>query len=430
MRKIKINIATFTYLTVTNLFRIIARLYLFKRLVCDKETRTSMRQKLALDMPDKNQRSLIWIHAASVGEAYSGLTVANTILKNFKNIEILITTSTITSSDIINNAKNINIIHQFLPLDIKVYVKKFLQYWNPKICIFMESEMWPNYFLEIESKQIPFYILNARFSAKSYKNWSKIKSFAKRMINIPNIISCQDIDTLQRFTMLEALNTILSQNIKYANPPLAIDQIEYKSLTESLNDKKFYIAASTHKGENKSIINIHSRLLKYFPNLVCIIAPRHLSDINEIIETLEKMNIKWSYLPSRKFDSKYQCYIINKIGILGTYFAISELAILGGSFQDHGGHNPIEALQHNCLVFHGKYTKNFKAIYQSLDDLNCSYEISDEERLFQKINYFFQNKEQINNSINNIDKVLNEKKDTVEEEIKSIIFKEIKENIG
>mgnify|MGYP004005558929 FL=1 len=153
MRKIKINIATFTYLTVTNLFRIIARLYLFKRLVCDKETRTSMRQKLALDMPDKNQRSLIWIHAASVGEAYSGLTVANTILKNFKNIEILITTSTITSSDIINNAKNINIIHQFLPLDIKVYVKKFLQYWNPKICIFMESEMWPNYFLEIESKR-------------------------------------------------------------------------------------------------------------------------------------------------------------------------------------------------------------------------------------------------------------------------------------
>ena len=120
MKKIKINISIFIYSILTNLFRVIAKIYLLLRLKKDKETSTSIKQKLALNMPVKIQKKIIWIHAASVGEAYTGLTVAEIILRNFPELNILLTTSTITSAEMINNSKNKNIIHQFLPLDIKV----------------------------------------------------------------------------------------------------------------------------------------------------------------------------------------------------------------------------------------------------------------------------------------------------------------------
>ena len=428
MKKIKINISIFIYSILTNLFRVVAKIYLLLRLKNDKETSTSIKQKLALNMPVKIQKKIIWIHAASVGEAYTGLTVAEIILRNFPELNILLTTSTITSAEMINNSKNKNIIHQFLPLDIKVYILKFLKHWNPKICIFMESEMWPNYFLEIEKSETPFYILNARLSKRSYKNWSRQGQLASKLINIPNIVSCQDIDTLDRLNNLSASNAILSENIKFANPKLPINKDEYQKLKKSINDKIFYIAASTHKKENEFIINNHEKLLRSFPNLVCIIAPRHPSTINEVIQLAQQKRMNWSYLPSKIYDKSTKLFIVNQIGILGTYFAISDFAILGGSFQNHGGHNPIEALQHNCRVIHGKYTQNFSDIYQSLGQLNCTYMISDERELFEQISIFIKDKKKNNEPLSNLEKVINNKRDNVIKEIKNLIFKEIEES--
>jgi 3-deoxy-D-manno-octulosonic-acid transferase len=428
MKKIKIKISIFIYFILTNSFRVLAKFYLSRRLKHDKETPISIKQKLALNMPVKSGKNLIWIHSASVGEAFTGLTVAEIILHNFPEFNILLTTSTITSADIINNSKNKNIIHQFLPLDVEAYIHKFLKHWNPELCIFMESEMWPNYFLQIEKSKIPFYILNARLSKKSYENWSRQKHFASKLINIPNKISCQDKETLDRLNDLGASNIILSENIKYANPSLPINKDEYQYLKQSINEKIFYIAASTHKNENEFIINNHKKLLRYFPNLVCIIAPRHLSTINEVIRLTKQKKMNWCYLPSEKYDGNSQLLIVNQIGILGTYFAISEFAILGGSFQNHGGHNPIEALKHNCRVLHGRYTQNFNDIYQSLDLLNCAYRINDERELFEQISIFIKNRKEIDESLNNIEKVINNKRDNVLKEIKNLIFREIKDS--
>ena len=133
-------------------------------------------------------------------------------------------------------------------------------------------------------------------------------------------------------------------------------------------------------------------------------------------------------MPSKIYDKSTKLFIVNQIGILGTYFAISDFAILGGSFQNHGGHNPIEALQHNCRVIHGKYTQNFSDIYQSLGQLNCTYMISDERELFEQISIFIKDKKKNNDPLSNLEKVINNKRDNVIKEIKNLIFKEIEES--
>ena len=254
---------------------------------------------------------------------------------------------------------NKRIIHQFLPLDVKIFVKRFLDHWSPQLSIFMESEIWPNYFLELDRRRIPLYVLNARLSDQSFKRWLKLRILADKIFSIPKLISCQDNDTYQRYRLLYQSNIVLSENIKYANTPLKTNTKEYQYLKKIFSKKFVYIAASVHENETEIFFNLHRRLLEKYPNTVCIFAPRHPETCSTMISLLGDQPHSWSYLPNHEVNPNNNFFIVNEVGILGTYFELSEIAIIGGSYDNIGGHNPIEAIQKNCIVLHGKNIQNF-----------------------------------------------------------------------
>ena len=146
------------YIYSTILFSIFLKFILNLRLKRGKEDKKSVLQKLSLDFPNRPSGNIIWIHAVSVGESYSAITVAEILMKYYKNASVLITTSTITSKDVISSSDNSRIIHQYLPFDRQAYVNKFLNYWRPSKSIFMEAEIWPNYFQTIKKNNIPYFI--------------------------------------------------------------------------------------------------------------------------------------------------------------------------------------------------------------------------------------------------------------------------------
>ena len=355
-----------------------------------KETLKSYKQKLAQDFSPKPgfDKKIIWIHAASIGESYSGLSVAKIILKHNSDVYILFTTATLSSSKILDDHANKRIIHQFLPLDVKIFVKRFLDHWSPQLSIFMESEIWPNYFLELDRRHIPLYVLNARLSDQSFKRWFKLRILADKIFSIPKLISCQDNDTYQRYRLLYHSNIILSENIKYANTPLKTNTKEYQYLKKIFSKKFVYIAASVHENETEIFFNLHRRLLEKYPNTICIFAPRHPETCSKMISLLDDQPNNWSYLPNHEVNPNNNFFIVNEVGILGTYFELSEVAIIGGSYDNIGGHNPIEAIQKNCIVLHGKNIQNFNEVYDTLDMLKCSFLANNTDSLIRKIEDF------------------------------------------
>ena len=417
-----------SYRVASTLISFFIDFFLLYRKFLKKENDLTLRQKTAREFAKKpaSEHKFTWIHAVSIGETRSAITVAEIILNKDPNQYILLTTSTISSSEIINKIDNEKIIHQYLPVDVQKYVNKFINYWSPSVCIFMEAEIWPNYFLEIEKRKIPLFILNARLTKKSYNRWNKFPKFAKKILNIPRVISCQDNETYERYKSLEVMNLTKSENIKYANKPLRVDDSEFNSLEQLFNESLVYIIVSAHDKEGEIFLSVHKQLHSLDPNIVCIYVPRHPSSVREMIELLDKDKISWTKLPSQEtnkneYNNNINFYIVDKFGVLGTYLKLSKLAIIGGSFIDIGGHNPIEAVQLNCPVFHGRYIRNFHEVYRELGKLNCCNQADNKEDLIKKIKSYFSNIDRIELTRKNIKNIIDTKKLSVENEIKNIL---------
>jgi len=133
----------------------------------------------------------------------------------------------------------------------------------------------------------------------------------------------------------------------------------------------------------------------------------------------------WSYLPNNKLKPENKFLIINEVGILGTYFELSQIAVIGGSFDTIGGHNPIEAIQKNCIVLHGENIQNFSDIYESLDKLKCSFLTNDTDSIMQKIEDFIGQPNKTRDTLKNINTIINKKKVLVENEILDILNLEL-----
>tara|TARA_B100000927_G_scaffold101531_1_gene82215 strand:- start:3888 stop:5183 length:1296 start_codon:yes stop_codon:yes gene_type:complete len=429
MKKIFQNLAILIYVFLTNLFFIFGYVYMTIRRAQSKETQKSFKQKLAQNFSSitDTDKKIIWIHAASIGETYSGLSVAKIILKHNTEICILFTTATLSSAKILKDNANQRIIHQFLPLDVKIFVKRFLNHWSPVLSIFMESEIWPNYYLELDRRRIPLYLLNARLSEKSFRRWNKLKILADRIFSIPKLISCQDNDTHKRYKQLGQSNIRLSENIKYANTPLRTNKKEYEYLKNILEKKFIYIAASVHEKETELFYNLHKKIQEKYPNTVCIFAPRHTETCNKMISLFDAHDDSWSYLPNYELKPDHNLLIVNEVGILGTYFELSKIAVIGGSFDKIGGHNPIEAIQKNCIVLHGENTQNFSDIYESLDKLKCSFLANDANLIMQKIEDFIVQPNKTTDILENINTIISKKKVVVENEIIDILNSELGE---
>ena len=367
----------FFYRIIINFIIILSPLIILIRLLKKKEHPIRFKEKFCFFSKKRGQGKLIWFHGASVGEILSIIPLVEKLEKN-KNInKILITSSTLSSSNIFLKFKFKKTIHQFFPIDSNFYTKKFIQYWKPSLAIFIESEIWPNIILNLKNKNIPLILLNARISKKSYKKWKKISFFSRSIFNKFDVCLSQNNETKNYLKKLGAENIKKLGNLKFSETSFKnINKIN-KNTQKFFDSKKILFGAiSTHQSEEIFCTKIHTDLKKKYINGVTIIVPRHIHRATEIKEEIEKSGLKVHlHSSSRKIDSRTDIYLVNTFGETKLFLKICKIVFLGGSLIEHGGQNPLEAARIGCKVIHGPNISNFLEVYNLLNKNNISSKI-------------------------------------------------------
>ena len=376
----------FIYQIILTILIITSPIIIIYRIFKNKEDKKRFIEKFSFPSRKKSNGNLIWFHGASVGEIMSIIP----LIKNYEKYkfvkQILVTSSTLSSSKILKNYNFKKTIHQFYPLDHTFFTKKFLKYWKPKIAIFIESEIWPSMYREINRKNIPLILLNARLTKKTFDRWNRIKFFSKNIFNKIKIAFPQNYETNNFLKKLKLTKIDQVGNLKFiGSDHKNIDKIN-QNLKSEFRKKKIWVASSTHSGEEIFCAKAHIKLKKKIKNLITIIIPRHIHRTKDIVKDLEKLNLKINLHSSKSKNLKnIDIYLVDTFGETKKFHNISSTVFLGGSIIKRGGQNPLEAARSGSKVLHGPNIDNFKDVYKILKKFKISKKINSYTELASSI---------------------------------------------
>ncbi len=366
-------------------------LIIIYRIFNKKENPKRFLEKFSLNKAKKKSGKLVWFHCSSVGEFLSIVPLIQGLEKT-KNIkQILVTTSTLSSSKIFEKFRFKKALHQFYPLDNIHIINNFLNHWNPSSVVFVESEIWPTMILELKRRKIKSVLINARMSEKSFKRWFSIKDFGKSILEKFDYIFPQNKETFLYFKKLGIKKLKFLGNLKFIDT----HNDKFKEVDKKyFKNKTVLCSASTHHNEEEIFADLHMKCKKKIPNLITIIIPRHIERTNEITQMLEKKKLKFSKHSENKKNLKNcDIYIVDSYGESKSFYKISSVVFLGGSLVSKGGQNPLEALRFGCNILHGNYTFNFKDVYRMLEKEKLSLKVNNSNDLEKKtLNLFAKKK--------------------------------------
>ncbi len=358
---------------------------LIARLLKNKEDKSRFLEKLGFSDVQRPEGKLIWFHAASVGESISILPLVERMAS--EGSKILITSVTLTSANLIqkriSNFKG-EVIHQFAPLDAMIPVRLFLKKWNPDIAIFVDSELWPVMLNNISCRKI---LINARISDRSFKRMKLFRAYSRFIMSMIDEIYPQSQTDSMKYEALGAAKIKMIGNLKLAAPSLDFDADELHKLSEKigknrLHNKKVIVAASTHAGEEEQILEVYNNIRSDYSNdIILIIVPRHPARMLEIKYACKQFFNEDNAIKIRSNnqlpDEQTLVYIADTIGELGIFYRLADVVILGGSFVDIGGHNPLEPAKLDNIIIVGNYLSNFGDIYKEMSEQNAVTIVSD-----------------------------------------------------
>ena len=365
------------YQLITSFIILFSPIIILIRIFKKKEDKTRFKEKFCFFSKKRNQGKLIWFHGSSVGEIMSVLPIINEYEKNNSIKRILITSSTLSSSKILEKLKFKKVIHQFYPIDHIYFSKKFLNYWKPSVAIFLESEIWPSMFTNLKKNNIPLILLNARITKKTFLRWLKIQKFSKSIFNLISIAYPQNNETKLYLKKLNVNKIQGIGNIKYIENNKAQNKKVDKNLNKLFKNLKTCVAASTHNPEEVFAGEAHLLLKKKYKNFITIIIPRHVHRANEISEQLKTLNLKIvKHSSKNKNLNDVDIYIVDTFGESKKFYKIATTVFLGGSIINHGGQNPIEPARFGAKILHGPNIGNFKEVYKYLKNLKITKKIT------------------------------------------------------
>ena len=378
----------FIYLFITRYFEILFTLILKYRLIIGKEDKERIHERKGVSRFKRPDGQLIWFNAASVGEVLSVLQLIRSLNRKDKKLNFLITSTTITSARIIGKMIPENCQHQFAPIDTFSATKSFLGHWKPDLAIFVEGEFWPRLLLEAKERKIPLGLINARMEKQSFENWNKVNQTAKRIMETFNFAFAQNEVTANRLLALGMNREVLLGicSIKEQAQPLGFDPIELQKLKEVFLGRKIWVAASTHPGEEEILAIAQRKLYTFDKRYLLILVPRH-PERGDLIANHLATTVHGIALRSKEHEvnSETEIYLADTLGELGLWYNLSEIAFLGGSMVNIGGHNPYEPCRFGTAIIHGSFVHNFQEIFDLLLSEGASILVKNSSNLVQQI---------------------------------------------
>jgi len=325
---------------------------------------------------------LIWLHAASVGESLSVLALITRIGLILPRAQFLITSGTATSAALVAQRMPPRTQHQFAPLDAPGPLKRFLRHWQPDAAIFVESELWPQMLRRTHATGAKMALVNARLSDKSVETWRKHPKMARYLFGVFDLILTQNDAMAHKMVSMHAPSDRVARgiNLKSMAGPLPVDEDALFDARAALGRRPVWVASSTHDGEENAVLQTHQALLKQFPDLCLILAPRHPERGDTVEELVTGAGLTCNRR-SRGDAPGAQVYLADTLGELGLWYAMSDIVFLGGSLLPIGGHNPFEVAQAGAAVLSGTHVTAFAETYAQLKTEGAAQFVEDGDDL-------------------------------------------------
>ena len=274
------------------------------------------------------------------------------------------------------------------------------------------------------------FLVNARMSKKSLERWELAQRFKFKIFNCFDVIFVQSEEDKESFAKLTTCPVVFFGNLKSQARELAVNLFELEKLKAAIGSRKFWLAASTHKGEEEIVIKAHQELKKDFPDLLTILVPRHPNRGEEIMQLFGEINFA-QRSKNQDILSATEIYLADSLGELGTFYTLADFAFIGGSLFEIGGHTPFEAIKMGCSVISGRGVFNNKKIYQDLEENKACVMLDSGEQLAGKVREFLQD-ENISKALSNKALEVIKNSDNIAQKIVEEILKEVvlEEDLG
>jgi 3-deoxy-D-manno-octulosonic-acid transferase len=327
---------------------------------------------------------LVWMHAASVGEATSALALIERLRVERPHMSVLVTTGTTTSAELMGRRLPYGAFHQYVPVDRNAWVERFLDHWRPDLALWIESELWPNLIHATRARGVPMALINARISERSLAGWQRFPNLIRPTLAAFDIRLAQSPADAERLAVLGAADVDYVGNLKFAARPLPIDRSRLQRLDDAIGARPRWLAANTHEGEEAIALDAHLALA--VPSLLTIIVPRH-PNRGDAIEAL--VHSRGLALARRSRDERpdgsTQVYLADTLGEMGLFYSLARQSFIAGSFAPVGGHNPLEAAHFDTAILLGPDRRNNASAAEALVEADAAIEVADPAALPQAL---------------------------------------------
>ncbi|PWC40688.1 3-deoxy-D-manno-octulosonic acid transferase [Azospirillum sp. TSO22-1] len=358
------------------------RLYLDRRRAAGKEDPLRGGERLGHAVRPRPAGPLVWVHAASVGEANSVLVLIDRILALTPDATVLLTTGTVTSAALMAHRLPARAIHQYVPVDLPDAVGRFLDHWRPDLVLWIESEIWPNLLAGVRRRGIPAALVNARMSARSFARWRYAPGLVRGLLATFRVVLAQTEGDAERLRALGAAGVACVGNLKFSAEPPPADPAHLAALREACEERPVWLFASSHPGEDAVAAEVHAALTARLPDLLTIVAPRHPHRGPDIAALMQARGLSAARRAEGALpQAGHAVYVADTMGELGLLYRLAPVVCMGGSFIPHGGQNPVEPAQLGCAVVYGPHMWNFAEITHQLEATGGAVAVADPEAL-------------------------------------------------
>lgn len=366
--------------------------YAFIRLLTTSKTNKNHRYRLLERLAlchYKNTKPSIWIHAVSVGECIASTPLIKELIKQNPNHQIIITNTTPSGKQYIEKTFGDSALSYFIPYDVPACINRFLKKNHVQLLLIIEIELWPNLLYCCKKNKIPAVLANGRLSKQSMNNYKKIKRTAQNMMQSFQLIFAQYELDAEHYQALGATKDqiIITGNIKFdISPPENVKEYA-QALRGNLHskDRPIITIASTHHDEEQQWIPIIQQIKQQIPEALFIIVPRHLERFNKVYHLLTHHFSVARHSIHDPVTPNTDIYLGDTLGEMMTFYAVADIAFVGGSLVPTGGHNLLEPALFSLPILTGKHLHNFKKIKELLEDAEALYVSSDPQALANKV---------------------------------------------
>jgi 3-deoxy-D-manno-octulosonic-acid transferase len=327
----------------------------------------------------------LWIHALSVGELHGADSLIRTIHGRHPDWRLTLSVSTLTGYELARQqvAKQVHHLIYF-PYDLYPCVRRAVDRIDPTLTVWVESDLWPNLIWRLTDRKVPLVLANARLSQRTFNGYRRFRWIFVPLLSHFAHIAAQSGDDARRFSALdiEDKKLTITGNIKFDQSEAVSSQAERVRNSEHLGVRKgdrWMIWGSTHPGEEAALLKACHPVMQKHPRLRLLIAPRNPQravDIQDLCGKAGWQTALWTQLSATGDHRGYRVLVVDVIGVLRTLYALTDVAIIGGSFIDYGGHNPLEPAFYAKPIIFGPHMGNFSAISDLLVGARGAIQVS------------------------------------------------------